>query len=78
MNESENKKVVEALRLAMACILDAAEAAGPMGAPSGVVYAALSAHGLTLPAYQQILDALIQAGKITVSGHCIRLTGDVR
>jgi hypothetical protein len=71
MNESD--KVVSALRLAVACILDAAEAAGPQGAPSGVVYAALNAHGLTLPAYQQILDALIQSGKVTVSGHCIRL-----
>lgn len=70
---NENEKVVAALRLAMACILDAAEAAGPQGAPSGVVYATLNAHRLTLPAYQQILDMLIEVGKVTVSGHCIRL-----
>lgn len=65
--------IAEVLKLAVDCILDAAREAGPMGAPSGVVYAALSAHGMTLNVYQQIIDALVNAGRITVSNHCIKI-----
>jgi len=62
-----------ALSLAVSLILDAAKEAGPLGAPSGVVYAALSAHGMTLLSYQSIINALTRANKITVENHCISL-----
>jgi hypothetical protein len=71
MNQQE--KVVAALRLAMDCIEDAARIAGPMGAPSGTVYAALIAHGMTLDVYQQIVDVMVNMGKIKVKGHLIFL-----
>lgn len=60
-----------ALRLAVECVLEAAQVAGPLGAPSGVVYAAMSAHGMRLATYQSLLDAMQRAGKIEVVNHCI-------
>lgn len=69
-----NADVQRAISLAVECILDAAEEAGPLGAPSGVIYAALSAHGMRLQPYQQIVDALVRAGKIIVEHDCIKLS----
>ena len=66
-------KVLAALKLAVDCILDAAKIAGPTGAPSGVVYAAMMEHGMTLTVYEQIVDYLVRAGKITVQYNCIKL-----
>ncbi len=55
-------------------IEDTTHAAGPAGAPSGVVFAALQAHGMRLTTYQQILAALVNAGWITIdANHLIRL-----
>jgi len=59
--------IVQAIKLAMDCIEEAARTPG--GAPSGVVYAALSEHGMTLNVYQQILQAMVNAGKVKVSDH---------
>jgi hypothetical protein len=45
--------------------------AGPDGAPSGPVYAALMTVGVTLPVYESIVDALIGLGKIRRSNHVL-------
>jgi hypothetical protein len=67
-------QIIAAVSLAMQCIEDAARAGGPAGAPSGVVFAALQAHGMRLTTYQQILTALVNAGRITIDGnHLIRI-----
>jgi hypothetical protein len=66
-------KIIAALKLAIDCIIEAAKIAGPVGAPSGVVYAALSEHGMTLTVYEQIVDYLVKSGKIKVEYHCIKL-----
>ena len=67
-------QIIEAISLAMQGIEDAARAAGPTGAPSGVVFAALQAHGMRLTTYQQILTALVNAGRITIdANHLIRI-----
>lgn len=68
-----SEQILRAIKLAMDCIEEAAKVAGPSGAPSGVVYAALMEHGMTLSVYQQILGAMIGAGKITVEHHAIKL-----
>jgi hypothetical protein len=68
---TDNEKAIAALKLAVDCILDAAKLAGPTGAPSGVVYAALNAHGMTLNVYEQIIAYLTNAGKIKVHYNCI-------
>ena len=68
------EQIIAAVSLAMQCIEDAAHAAGPAGAPSGVVFAALQAHGMRLTTYQQILASLVNAGRITIdANHLIRV-----
>ncbi len=67
-------QALAALKLACACILEAAQAAGPLGAPSGIVYAAMMEHGMTLDVYETILAGLVQAGRITAEHHLIKLT----
>jgi hypothetical protein len=70
---TDNEKAIAALKLAIDCILDAAKIAEPMGAPSGVIYAALNSHGMTLNVYDQIVSYLVNAGKIKVQYDCIVL-----
>ena len=50
-------------------IVEAVKAAGPTGAPGGVIYAALMTHGCTLEQYEAFMDALVRAGKLRKSGH---------
>jgi hypothetical protein len=70
-------QIIAAISLAMQCIEDAARAADPTGAPSGVVFAALQAHGMRLTTYQSILNAMVNAGRITVGAdHCIRVPAE--
>ncbi len=61
------------IRFTVDCILDAANAAGVLGAPSGVIYMALSQYGMSLTVYQQIVDAMVSQGLIKVDNHCIKL-----
>ncbi len=68
-----NPEQIAALRLAIDCIMEAATMGGSLGAPSGVIYAALMAHGMKLSSYESILAALQRAGKIEVINHCIYL-----
>lgn len=49
-------------------IVDACKAAGPMGAPSGVIYAALMGHGISLNQYQQLMSGLVRVGKLRQDG----------
>jgi hypothetical protein len=55
-------------------VLDAAHAGGPMGAPDGVMYAAMMAQGCTLAQFAQITSATQSAGLITRSGDLIHIT----
>lgn len=50
-------------------IVEAVKAAGTLGAPGGTIYAALMAHGITLAQYEQLMAALVGAGKLTKQGH---------
>lgn len=68
-----SNEIVKLIQFAASCIEDAAREAGDMGAPSGVVFAAFSAQGMTLGVYQQIIDAMVRAGRITVSNNLIRI-----
>ena len=62
-----------AIRLAIECIMDAARIGGDLGAPSGVIYAALTAHGMTLSVYEQLVDYLVRKNRITLKYNLIRL-----
>jgi len=65
----------EAIVLAVQCIVGAAKDAGAFGAPSGIVYAAMSAHGMRLAAYQSLCNALENFGVIRQEHDCLFWTG---
>ncbi len=62
-----------ALRQIAAAIIAAVRAAGPLGAPGGVMYAALMAQGCTLNQFEQIMGGMVRAGKLTKRGDCYHL-----
>lgn len=49
-------------------VLESVAAAGPLGAPGGVLYAALMVHGLSLGTFESIMGALVRIGKLRKSG----------
>jgi hypothetical protein len=62
------EQAVKAVQEIAASIIEAVKVAGPMGAPGGTIYSALMAHGCTLSQYQQLMAALVAAGKLTKRG----------
>lgn len=58
-----------ALAAIVAAVIDAVKVAGPLGAPAGVLYAALMSHGCTLSQFQSLMSALVRAGKVRQEGH---------
>lgn len=64
-----------ALRLIVSAVLDAIRAAGPTGAPGGVLYAACQAHGATLSQFESLMRALERAGKVERDGDCYHIVG---
>ena len=68
---SIEQEQIEVLRFAMSCILDVAKEAGPLGAPSGVIYSVMSAKGMRLNTYYSLLGAMEKAGKIKVEYDCV-------
>jgi hypothetical protein len=61
---------VKLLRMVADAILSTVREAGPLGAPGGVIYAALMAQGCTLHQFQQIMGGLVRAGMLTQDGDC--------
>lgn len=58
----------EGIRRIAQAIVEAVKEAGEFGAPSGIVYAALNAQGMTLDQYQQFIAALVKLGKLRQDG----------
>lgn len=63
-----NAQQAQALKLVVSATLDAIRAAGPDGAPAGVLYAALMAHGCTLSQFESLMSALVRTGKARQAG----------
>lgn len=59
----------------MESVADAVREAGE--APSGVVYTAFMANGLSLETYRSVLDLLVDAKLIQERGHTLRWVGPV-
>lgn len=58
-------------------VLEAVEAGEDTGAPGGVLYAAMQAHGASLNQYSSIMDALTGKGFLTLDvNHCYHLTAN--
>ena len=64
--------VQEAIRAVVDIIVESVGEAGPMGVGSGVVYAAVMPV-LTLEAYESLVSALVDTGRLTRSGHVLRV-----
>jgi len=59
---------VTALRAVLDAILEAVAAAGPCGAPGGVIYAALMGQGCSLSQYQTLMDGLVSVRRLRREG----------
>jgi len=59
---------IQAIKLVADAVIESVKAAGPLGAPGGVIYAGLMAFGCTLQQYESIMSALVQAGKLMRKG----------
>jgi hypothetical protein len=63
-----NANAVTAIRALADAIVTTVREAGPLGAPAGVLFAAMSAHGFTKDQYDQFMAALVGAGKLRREG----------
>jgi len=67
------EQVVAVQRVALA-VLESIEEAGPLGAPSGILYAALMGQGCTLTTYQQLMDPMVTRGFLILEQDCYTMT----
>lgn len=58
-----------ALRRICDTLVEAVAAAGPMGAPGGVIYSALCGV-MNLQTFETIMGTLVQVGKLEKRGQC--------
>lgn len=61
---------IAAVRAVAAVLTDTVREMGPEGCPSGHLYAAVMSK-LTLSQYEQIIGALVGAGRLRKSGHVL-------
>lgn len=61
---------LKALSLIVHAVVDTVKQAGPLGAPGGVMYAALMAQGCALSQFESLMGGLVRAGKIQKRGEC--------
>ena len=62
------KAEIASVLAAANAVVGAIKEAGPMGAPAGLIYAALMAQGVTLTQYQGLERLLIRTGLVTKRG----------
>ncbi|WP_058048814.1 hypothetical protein [Janthinobacterium sp. Ant5-2-1] len=55
-------------------VIKAVEAAGDLGAPGGVLYAAMQSHGAKLKQFQSIMDMLTSPGYLMLEVDCYHTT----
>lgn len=58
-----------AIRMICDGIVEAVKAAGKLGAPGGVLYAAFIGAGLTLNQFETIMRVLVKTGRLERKGH---------
>ena len=62
-----------ALRAVATVVIDTVRQAGPLGAPGGVMYAAMMGAGCSLHQFDQIMSGLTRAGMLSKRGECYHL-----
>lgn len=73
MSQTVSKAQRSALLAVCNAIIDTVAEAEPIGAPGGVIYAALSAQGCTFNQYTSLMGALISAGRLRFEDDCYHL-----
>ena len=72
-----NKQQIALLRQIAQAILEAVKAADiNIGAPGGVLYAAMMINSCSLNQFEQIMDGMVRAGWLTKSGDCYHVGPD--
>jgi hypothetical protein len=62
-------EAIRALHAIAEAIIEAVKEVAPDGAPASSIYLACMEHGATLDQFQQLMDALVDAGKLRQEGH---------
>jgi len=71
---SYNQDTINKLQIVGLAVLESIEQAGDLGAPAGILFAAMQAHGASLNQFQSIMRGLTEAGKVCMEGECYHLT----
>jgi hypothetical protein len=66
MNVQRNAAVGEVL----SALVETVREAGSMGAPGGLMYAALMGHGCSLEQFETLMSVLVRLGKVSKRGDC--------
>ena len=72
-----NQQQIAALRAIARTIIEVC-ADEPIGAPGGIIFAALQAQGCSLHQYEQIMSGIVRAGMLERDGDCYTATGKGR
>ena len=65
-----NRAAVRRLRELVNAFEQTVKETGEDGAPAGPLYAAFMQQGGTLPQFEAIMAALVEAGRLKKRGHC--------
>ena len=69
---------IQAVReIGQAIVQTVKEAGEPVGAPGGILYAALMASGCSFSQFQSIMGTLVRAGYLRQSGDCYHWVKDL-
>lgn len=68
-----NDQIRAAQKIGLA-VMESIQEAGELGAPSGVLYAALQQTGCTLSQFQSLMRPLEGRGFVTQEGNCFTIT----
>jgi hypothetical protein len=71
------KPQVRAALAMLQIVAETVRASWPNGTPSGIIFAALMAHGVDMQGFTSLLNTLKNAGLVEEHGHVLRWTGPV-
>lgn len=69
-----NQQQIEVAQRIGLGILEAVDAGGDVGAPGGVLYAAMMANGASLNQYQSFMGGLVNKGMLVLEDDCYHMT----
>lgn len=76
-SQPENRARVAKVLALCKIVVETVEEAGAEGVPSGLIYSVLTPIGITLEAYESIVQFLIEQGAIRKSDHVLYFVKDI-